>query len=301
LTPSLITPIFPDKKEVFITNMAESTAIVGLDNVKTFLEAVLDYIRTIDPKTGKPVTGNEDAKQRLNSCKSIIGMLPFETDIPYNISRIQQILGYLHPLLRDKTSLHNLFNRAKEQIELHHEESARKQTAYPRPQPGYDRGKRDYVLSTRQVLRGRYADFLDIFTDAKESVVNQLRNGVSPEILEERLNQMQKRIDREYTGGIDGLKIYFDAVHSDLLFAAGGGQVEEQREFLFRMAKTFIAGFLSNNFYDLHKRISHKAKEDLYSFVFRMAKKYSDIKANNPNIEIIPYSNGDGNIQLKAK
>jgi hypothetical protein len=32
-----------------------------------------------------------------------------------------------------------------------------------------------------------------------------------------------------------------------------------------------------------------------------MAKKYTDIKANNPGTGITPYFNGDGNIDLKAK
>ena len=157
------------------------------------------------------------------------------------------------------------------------------------------------MLSTAKVLGGKYADFHNIYRDAKDLVINQLKNEISPEILEERLDRMQKRIDQEYTGGIDGLKIYFDAEHSDLLYAAKGEQVEEQKDFLFRMAKTFIGAFLSNNFYDLYRRISHKAKEDSYSFVFRMAKKYTDIKANNPGAGITPYFNGDGNIDLKAK
>jgi len=166
---------------------------------------------------------------------------------------------------------------------------------------GSDRGKGKGILSTRDVLGGKYVDFHDICRHAKESVITQLKNEISPEILEERLNHMQKRIDQEYTGGIDGLKIYFDAKHSDLLYAAGGEQVEEERDFLLRMAKTFIAASLSNNFYDLYKRISHKAQEDVHSFVFRMAKKYTEIKANNPKVGITPYFNGEGNIRLRAK
>jgi hypothetical protein len=101
------------------------------------------------------------------------------------------------------------------------------------PQPGSDRGKGHDLLTTKEVLKGKYVDFHDIYRDAKESVVNQLKHEISPEILEERFNQMQKRINQEYAGGIDGLRIYFDAKHSDLLYAAGGGQVEEEREFLF--------------------------------------------------------------------
>ena len=158
------------------------------------------------------------------------------------------------------------------------------------------------MLSTAKVLGGKYADFHNIYRDAKDLVINQLKNEISPEILEERLDRKQKRIDQEYTGGIDGLKIYFDAEHSDLLYAAKGEQVEEQKDFLFRMAKTFIGAFLSNNFYDLYKRIPHKTEEDLELlelFVFRMAKKYTEIKGNNPHARIIPYSDRDGNIQLK--
>ena len=166
---------------------------------------------------------------------------------------------------------------------------------------GSDRGKGKGILSTRDVLGGKYVDFHDICRHAKESVITQLKNEISPEILEERLNQMQKRIDQQYTGGIDGLRIYFDAKHSDLLYAAQGEQVEEERDFLLRMAKTFMAASLSNNFYDLYKRIPHKAQEDVHSFVFTMAKKYTEIKANNPKVRITPYINGEGKVQLRAR
>ena len=54
------------------------------------------------------------------------------------------------------------------------------------------------MLTTKEVLKGKYVDFHDIYRDAKESVVNQLENEISPEILEERFNQMQKRINQEY-------------------------------------------------------------------------------------------------------
>ncbi len=281
--------------------MAEKKVIIRVDDVKAFLEAVLDYIRTIDPRTAEPVIGNEEAKKRLNLCKSTIGMLPFDTDIPYNISRIEKILEYLDPLLRNKTTLYNLLNRAKKEIAFSNEGSEKKQIPNPKPHRVFGKRKRDYVLSTAEVLGGKYADFHDIYKDAKDSVTNQLKNEISPEILEERLDRMQKRIDHEYTGGIDGLKIYFDAEHSGLLYAAKGEQVEEQKDFLFRMAKTFIGAFLSNNFYDLYKRIPHKTKEDLDSFVFRMAKKYTEIKGNNPHARIIPYSDRDGTIRLRAK
>jgi hypothetical protein len=155
--------------------------------------------------------------------------------------------------------------------------------------------------TTKAVLKGKYADFHDIYKDARESVTRQLRDEVTAEILEERLKQMESRIEQGYTGGIDGLKIYFDAKHSDLLYAAGGGQAEEEKDFLSRMAKAFITAFLGNKFYELYRKISHKAKEDSYSFVFRMAKKYADIKADNPGAVITPYLNGHGNIDLKAK
>jgi len=286
----------PIKKELLITKMEKRKVIVGVIDVGTFLEAVLDYIRTLDPKTG-----NEEAKRKLNLCKSIIGILPFEGDIPYNISRIEKIVEYLDSQLRNETSLHNLLNRAKEEIGFYHEESAGEQIPHPKPHRVFGKRKRDYVLSTKEVLGAKYADFHNIYRDAKDSVINQLKNEISPEILEERLDRMQKTFDQEYTGGIDGLKIYFDAEHSDLLYAAKGEQVEEQKDFLFRMAKTFIGAFLSNNFYDLYKRIPHKTKEDLDSFVFRMAKKYTEIKGNNPHARIIPYSDRDGNIHLKAK
>ena len=42
--------------------MEKRKAILGVVDVGTFLEAVLDYIRTLDPKTGKPVAGNEEAR-----------------------------------------------------------------------------------------------------------------------------------------------------------------------------------------------------------------------------------------------
>jgi len=279
--------------------MEKRKVIVGVIDVGTFLEAVLDYIRTLDPKTGRPATGNEEAKRKLNLCTSIIGVLPFETDIPCNVSRIEKIVKYLHSQLRNETSQHDLLNRAREAIGFYHEGSAGEQIPHPKPQPVS--GKRDYVLSTKAIMRAKYADFHDIYKDARELVISQLRDEITPEILGERLKQMENRIEQEYTGGIDGLKIYFDAKHSDLLYVSGGGRAEEEKDFLSRMAKTFITAFLSNNFYDLYGRISQKAKGDSYSFVFRMAKKYTDIKANNPGAGITPYFNGDGNIDLKAK
>ena len=48
-------------KKVLITKMEKREVIVGVIDVGTFLETVLDYIRTLDPKTGKAVTGNEEA------------------------------------------------------------------------------------------------------------------------------------------------------------------------------------------------------------------------------------------------
>ena len=289
-------PILPPQIGVSYHKMEKRKVIVGVIDVETFLEAVLDYIRTLDPKTG-----NEEAKRKLNLCKSIIGILPFEADIHYNVSRIEKIVKYLDSQLRNETSLHNLLNRAKEEIGFYHKESAGEQIPHPKPHRVFGKRKRDYVLSTKEVLGAKYADFHDIYKDAKDSVINQLRDQITPEMLGERLKQMERRIEQEYTGGIDGLKIYFDAKHSDLLYTAKGEQVEEQRDFLLRMAKAFIVAFLNNNFYDLYRRISHKAKEDSYSFVFRMAKKYTDIKADNPDAGITPYFNGDGNIHLKAK
>jgi hypothetical protein len=38
--------------------MEKRKVMVGVIDVGTFLEAVLDYIRTLDPKTGRPATGN---------------------------------------------------------------------------------------------------------------------------------------------------------------------------------------------------------------------------------------------------
>jgi hypothetical protein len=281
--------------------MTEKDVIIERGDAKNFLEAALGYIRTIDPRTGEPATGNEDAIRKLNSCKSIIGVLPFDRDIPYNISRIEKILAYVEPLLRNDASLYTLLHRAKQEIEFYNQGTATTQTPYPKPHLGPERGEKEYVLSTKAVLRGKYADFHEIFNDAKNVVINNLKDEISPRILEDRLKQMEMRIEQEFTGGIDGLKIYFDAKHSGLLYAAGGGQVEAQRDFLFRMAKTFLTAFLSNNFYDLHKRISDKVKEDLYAFVFRLAKKCTDIKADDPEAGITPYFDGDGNIKLKAK
>lgn len=281
--------------------MTEKEVIIEGGDAKSFLEPVLGYIRTLDPRTGKPAAGNEDAKRKLNLCKSITGVLPFERDIPYNISRIEKILAYLEPLLRSEASLHTLLHRAKQEIEFYNQGSATTQTPYPKSHPGPERREGDYVLSTKAVLKGKYADFHEIFSDAKEVVIHNLRDEISRGILGERLKQMEMRIEQGFTGGIDGLKIYFDAKHSDLLYAAREGQVEAQRDFLFRMAKTFITAFLRNNFYDLYKRISDKAKEDLYTFIFRLAKKCTDIKAVDPEAGITPYFDGDGNIKLKAR
>jgi uncharacterized protein (DUF2267 family) len=281
--------------------MTESKVTVGTDDMTAFLEAVARYIKTLDPNTGKLLTGNEEAKRQLNLCKGILGILPLERDIPSNISRIEKILAYLDPLLMNETSLHTLLRKAHQEIESYSQGSAREHTPELIPDQGLERRKGDYVLSTREVLKGKYADFYDIFEDAKEAVINQLRDEISPEILTERLQQMQKRIEQEYTGGMDGLKIYLDAKHSGLLLEARGGQAEAQRDFLFRMAKTFLMASLSNKFYDLYERISKRTREDGYSFVFRMAKKYTDIKADNPEARITPYVSGEGNIRLRAE
>jgi hypothetical protein len=281
--------------------MTEGKVAVGVDEVTAFLEAVVRYIRTLDPRTGQPITGNEDAKRQVDLCKGILGILPLERDIPSNISRIEKILAYLDPHLSNETSLHALLRKAHQEIASYNQGSAREHT--PNSTPGQDpeRRKGDFALSTKEVLKGKYADFHEIFEDAKEAVINQLRDEISPEMLTGRLHQIQKRIEQEYTGGMDGLKIYFDAKHSGLLYEARGGHAEAQRDFFFRMAKTFLMASLCNKFYDLYERISHRTREDGYSFVFRMAKNYTDIKADNPEARITPYVSGDGNIQLRSE
>jgi hypothetical protein len=159
----------------------------------------------------------------------------------------------------------------------------------------------EVLLTTREVLKGRYADFRDIYRDAVGSVRDQLKSEVKPEIFEDRLNRLGTKIKEEFTGGIDGLKIYLDAKHSELLYTSQGAPAEEQRDFLLRVAKTFIGAFVRNNFYELYKRISPKPAEDVDAFVFRMARKYTDIKAIKPEAGITTYQDGEGNIQLKEK
>lgn len=278
--------------------MAATESIPDDSDLKVFLEAVVEYLNTIDPKTGRPERGNREAKQGLNSCKNITGIPPFDTDIHYNISRIEKILEYLDPRIRNKRTLHDLVSRAKKELKLYREQSAR---PHPISQRGLGREEVEVPLTTKEVLRGRYADFHDIYRDAVESVRSQPQREVKPEIFENRLNRLGTKIKEEFTGGIDGLKIYFDAKHSELLYASQGGPAEEQRDFLLRGAKTFIGAFTRNNFYELYKRISPKAAEDVDSFVFRMAKKYTDIKAIKPDAGITTYQDGGGNIQLKEK
>jgi hypothetical protein len=278
--------------------MAATESIPDNGDLRAFLEAAVDYIRTIDPKTGRPEMGNREAKQGLNSCKSVIGILPFDTDIQYNISRIEKILEYLDPRIRNKRTLHDLLGRARRELKLYREQSA---GSHPIPQRGLGRLEAEIPLTTREVLKGRYADFHDIYRDAVESVRSQLQGEVKPEIFENRLNRLGAKIKEEFTGGIDGLKIYFDAKHSELLYASQGGPAEEQRDFLLRVAKIFIGAFARNNFYELYRRIPPKTSEDVDSFVFRMARKYTDIKAIKPEAGITTYQDGGGNIQLKEK
>ena len=236
--------------------MATKESIPDDGDLKVFLEAVVEYLRTIDLKTSRPERGNREAKQGLNSCKSVIGILPFDTDIHYNISRIEKILEYLGPRIRNKPTLHDLVSRARRELALY-----REQGAGPRPISQREFGGREMEvpLTTREVLKGRYADFRDIYRDAVVSVRSQVQSEVNPDIFEDRLNRMRAKIKEEFTGGIDGLKIYFDAKHSELLYASQGTPAEEQRDFLLRGAKTFIGAFVRNNFYELHKRISPKA------------------------------------------
>jgi hypothetical protein len=278
--------------------MALKESIPAPADLKAFLEAAADYIRTLDPKTGRPETGNREAKQGLNSCKSVIGILPFDIDIHDNIFRIEKILEYLDRLIRNDRTLHDLLGRARRELRLYREQS---ESLQPIPQSGLDGREVGVPLTTKMVLRGRYADFHNIYRDAVESVRSQLQGEVKYEVFKDRLNRMQEKIKEEFTGGIDGLKIYFDAKHSELLYASQGGPTEGQIEFLSRAARTFIGALARNTFYDLYKQIAPQASEDVDSFVFRLAKKYTDIKVINPDAGITSYKNGMGTIQLKVK
>jgi hypothetical protein len=278
--------------------MAAMESIPDNDDLKMFLEAAVDYMRTIDPETGRPVMGNREAKQGLNSCKSVIGILPFDADIHYNISRIEKILEYLDPQISNNRTIQDLLERARRELSFYRDQSA---SPHPISQRGLGSRKVEVPLTTKEVLKGRYADFHDIYRDAVESVRSQLGGEVKPEVFEDRINRMQKKISEEFTGGIDGLKIYFDAKHSELLYASQKRPAEAQRDFLFRVARIFIGAFVRNNFYDLYKRISPTASEDVDSFVFRVAKKYTDIKAINPDAGVSTYQDGAGNIQLRNK
>jgi hypothetical protein len=278
--------------------MAPSESIPKDDELKVFLEAAVEYLQTIDSKTGIPNRGNREAVQGLNACKNITGIPPFDTDIHDNISRIEKILEYLDPRIRNKRALKDILLGAKRELKLYREQSAR---PHPTPQRGARAEVEEILLTTREVLRGRYADFHDIYRDAAESVRSQLQGEVKPEIFEDRFNRLGTKIKEEFTGGIDGLKIYFDAKHSELLYASQGGKAEEQRDFLLRVAKTFIGAFTRNHFYELHKRVAHKSMEDVDSFVFRMAKKYTDIKAIKPDAGITTHQDEEGNILLKEK
>jgi len=278
--------------------MAATESIPDDADLKVFLESSVEYLRTIDSKTGRPERGNREAKQGLNSCRNITGILPFDTDIPYNITRIEKILQHLDPRIRNKHTLHDLVTRARRELKLYHEQGA---VPHPLDKKVLGGQEMEVPLTTREVLKGRYADFHDIFRDAVESVRSQVRSEASSEVFENRFKRMRERIKEEFTGGIDGLKIYFDAKHSELLYASQGAPAEEQRDFLLRVAKTFIGAFVRNNFYELYKRISPKPAEDVDAFVFRLAKKYTDIKATKPGAGITTYQDGKGNIQLKEK
>jgi len=280
--------------------MAAAESIPENNDLKVFLEAAVDYLRSIDPETGTLALGNREAKQVLNSCKSVIGILPFDDDIPYNISRMKRILDYLDPYIRNNPTLYDLLDRAKSGLKLHHEQSA---GLHPMPQNelGTGKVKVEPPLTTKEVLKGRYADFHDIYKKAVESVRSQLQSDVAPAVFEDRINRMDQKIRDEFTGGIDGLKIYFDAKHSELFYASQQGPAEDQKDFLFRVTKIFIGAFARNNFYELYKRISSTALEDVDSFVFRLAKKYTDIKALSPDAVIITYQDGAGTIRLREK
>lgn len=279
--------------------MAIQELILGNGDLKAFLEAAVDYIGSLDPKTGRPETGNKEAKQGLNSCTSVIGILPFDSDIPYNISRIEKIMDYLEPRIGDNPSLYDLLDKARTGLKLHREQSSGPHTI---PSTGLGSGKVNVQLTSKAVLKGKYLDFRDIYNHAVESARSRLEGEVGPEVFEDRMNRMQNQIEDEFTGGMDGLKNHFDAKYSELFYASQKKPAEEQGDFLFRAAKIFTEAFASNNFYELyHKRIYLTASEDIDSFVFRMAKNYTDIKAINPDAVIITYQDGAGDIRLKKK
>jgi hypothetical protein len=278
--------------------MSIKESIPAPSDLKAFLEKAVDYIRTIDPETGRPVTGNREAKQGLNLCKSIRGILPFDSDIPYNISRIEKIIEYLDSLINNDRDLSELLSRAIGEFRLYREHA---EGLEPLSLKVFRKREAEIPLSTKELLKGKYADFHDIYRDASKSVRSQLQGEVESEVFEDRLNRMKHKIEDEFTGGIDGLKIYFDAKHSELLYASQGGRAEAQRDFLSRAASTFIRACTKNTFYDLYTQIAPQTSEDVDSFVFRLAKKYTDIKVINPDAGIITYKNETGTIQLKTK
>jgi hypothetical protein len=128
--------------------MEERKVIVGVVDVGAFLEAVLDYLRSLDPETGRPGAGNKQAREKLNLCKSIIGVLPFEAEVAYNVARIEKIVKYLGSHLRNEASLHDLLRRAREAIGLYHEQSAGERIPHPKPQPVSEKG--DYKSRSKR-------------------------------------------------------------------------------------------------------------------------------------------------------
>jgi hypothetical protein len=67
----------------YLLKASEIMPTVAKNELKRFLESVVGFLRILDPRTGKPAAGNEEARAHLNVCRAIAGVLPFERDIPF--------------------------------------------------------------------------------------------------------------------------------------------------------------------------------------------------------------------------
>ena len=252
--------------------------------VKNFFKAAIDYVVSIDPKTNESLNGNKEAKRKLNLCGSIIGMLKFGDDIPYNIARIKELNGNIFPNLREKPSLYAPHKALEELIGVY-ERSEKAQVKKPQIVSIEKTVEPDH-MSTAEVLGDKHVDYGILYEEVKESIRRQLKDKIDLGILEERLNLMDKGI--EELGGIHNLMTGYEAQHSTLLLA--GKKIERRAYLRMRIKRTTLVG-VSNEIHDLNPNLSP-------SGLVRASTKYEQIKKDHPEAKIKGYRKDRG-IELK--
>lgn len=271
-----------DSKMARVKIFGEATSY----EVENFFKAAIGYVTSINPKTNKPLNGNKEARGKLNLCRSITGMFKFGDNIPYNVSRIKELIGNISPNLRKRPSLFPYHKRLEELIRVY-ERTEKIQVEKPQI-ISIEKSVEPEYISTTDALGEKRVRYGLLYEEAKNLVIKEFKGKIDPPVLEKRLKLMEEGFDNEF-GGADGLMTRYDAQHSDLLL---NGKKVEQKGYLRMRAMRTIRGCLRNGFHDLNPNLSP-------SGLVRAAVGYEQIKTDSPNAQINGYAT-DGGIELKV-